>query len=417
MSEARELYRDVYLRVTLERRLPSILTVVSQTVTVGANAPYATSAVVSPGFYVATVEPLDFLSGADGIFAMSMLSNYVNRPGGGFQGGVVVGGYHDPVVSATSGFAGFCLADAHTVQMRTEGRPTRGAAGAGDMRVVVTDAVGTVMYANPVNPPSSDDHGNSCATATSVSINSTLSGFLSPTSDVDFFRFTLSANTTITAVANSVFDSKGTLYDGNCNVITEDDDSAGNLDFRLQRTLTAGTYYLRVASFQGGSGGNYTVALSGVASGDDHGNSCATATAVSMNTSFTGTISPSSDVDYFRFTLGSTTLVTAQAATGWSKQRPGTPAPLVVCYGLGREVASVYYRDVQPVENAAELSAASRSSRDQGRDLLVLQGYSHFNRAKLADGMAMLDDRAQFDELGVWPGIEPDFLFRLLKAR
>ena len=112
------------------------------------------------------------------------------------------------------------------------------------MRVVVTDAVGTVMYANPVNPPSSDDHGNSCATATSVSINSTLSGFLSPTSDVDFFRFTLSANTTITAVANSVFDSKGTLYDGNCNVITEDDDSAGNLDFRLQRTLTAGTYKL-----------------------------------------------------------------------------------------------------------------------------------------------------------------------------
>lgn len=308
---------NIRLRVTLERRLPSILTVVSQTVTVGANAPYATSAVVSPGFYVATVEPLDFLSGADGIFAMSMLSNYVNRPGGGFQGGVVVGGYHDPVVSATSGFAGFCLADAHTVQMRTEGRPTRGAAGAGDMRVVVTDAVGTVMYANPVNPPSSDDHGNSCATATSVSVNSTLSGFLSPTSDVDFFRFTLSSNTTITAVANSVFDSKGTLYDGNCNVITEDDDSAGNLDFRLQRTLTAGTYYLRVASFQGGSGGNYTVALSGVASGDDHGNSCATATAVSMNTSFTGTISPSSDVDYFRFTLGSTTLVTAQAATGF----------------------------------------------------------------------------------------------------
>lgn len=107
----------------------------------------------------------------------------------------------------------------------------------------------------------------------------------------------------------------------------------------------------------------------------------------------------------------------ARAATGWSIERPGTPAPLVVCYGLGREVASVYYRDVQPVENAAELSAASRSSRDQGRDLLVLQGYSHFNRAKLADGMAMLDDRAQFDELGVWPGIEPDFLFRLLKAR
>jgi hypothetical protein len=306
---------NIRLQVTLERRLPTQQMIISQVVTVGQNAPYVSSTTVSPGFYVATVAPLDPLSGADGIFGMSLLSNYVDRPGGGFQGGVVVGGYHDPVASATSGFAGFCLADAHTVQMRTEGRPTRGPSGAGDLRIAVANAGGSVVYANPVAGPSSDDHGNSCSSATPVAINSTLVGLILPLSDVDFFRFTLSGNTLVTAEASTSFDSLGTLYDGNCNVILEDDDGAGNLDFRFQRTLPAGTYYLRVSSFAAASGGAYGVTLSGVAIGDDHGNNCTTATGVSVGTSFGGSLTPSTDVDFFRFTLGSTTTITATASS------------------------------------------------------------------------------------------------------
>ena len=308
---------NIRLQVTLERRLPTQQTIVSQVVTVGQNSPWMSSTTVSPGFYVATVAPLDPLAGADGIFGMSLLSNYVDRPGGGFQGGVVVGGYHDPVASATSGFAGFCLADAHTVQMRTEGKPTRGPAGAGDLRIAVANASAAVVYANPVAGPSGDDHGNSCASATSVAVGSTFSGFLAPTTDVDFFRFTLSGSTAITAQASSVFDSLGTLYDANCIQIAQDDDGAGNLDFRLQRTLPAGTYYLRVASFNAATGGSYQVSLTGVATGDDHGNSCATATGVSVGSSFSGTLSPTTDVDFFRFTLGGTTTITATASSSF----------------------------------------------------------------------------------------------------
>ncbi len=308
---------NIRLQVTLERRLPTPQTIISQVVTVGQNSPYVTSTTVAPGFYVATVAPLDPLPGTDGIFGMSLLSNYVDRPGGGFQGGVVVGGYHDPAASATSGFAGFCLADAHTVQMRTEGKPTRGPSGAGDLRIAVANASSSVIYANPIAGPSGDDHGNTCSSATPVALNSTFSGFLAPTSDVDFFRFTLSGNTAVTAQASSVFDSLGTLYDANCNVVVEDDDSGGNLDFRLQRTLPAGTWYLRVASFQGAWGGSYQIALSGVATGDDHGNNCATATGVSVGTAFGGSLTPSTDVDFFRFTLGSTTTITATASSSF----------------------------------------------------------------------------------------------------
>lgn len=142
---------NIRLRVTLERRLPTTQVVVSQVVTVGQNSPYVTSATVSPGFYVATVEPIDTLTGADGVFGMSLLSSFVNRPGGGFQGGVVLGGYHDPFASSVSGFAGFCLPDAHSVQIRTEGRPTRGPAGAGDLAIALGNSDGQIVYQNPTS--------------------------------------------------------------------------------------------------------------------------------------------------------------------------------------------------------------------------------------------------------------------------
>lgn len=91
--------------------------------------------------------------------------------------------------------------------------------------------------------------------------------------------------------------------------------------------------------------------------------------------------------------------------------------PLVICYGLGREVVTVYYRDTQPAANAADVAAARDKAKAEGRDLLVMQGYTIFNRARAADGMKLLDDRKQFEELAVYPGIEPDFLFRVLKAK
>lgn len=107
----------------------------------------------------------------------------------------------------------------------------------------------------------------------------------------------------------------------------------------------------------------------------------------------------------------------AEMAQQWAAERPGLPAPTVACYGLGREVVTVYQRDAVPIETGAELRLASNKSRSEGRELLVIQGYGPFNRVKLADGMAMLDDPSQFEELGAWPGIEPDFYFRLLRAK
>ncbi len=104
----------------------------------------------------------------------------------------------------------------------------------------------------------------------------------------------------------------------------------------------------------------------------------------------------------------------AQLTQGWTKDH--AIKPLVLCFGLGREVISVYQPEAKPAEGVAELTAARAKAKAEGRDLLVIQGYTNFHRARVPDAMALLDDRTQFMELGAFPGIEPDFLFRVLKA-
>ena len=105
----------------------------------------------------------------------------------------------------------------------------------------------------------------------------------------------------------------------------------------------------------------------------------------------------------------------AQYVDAWRAEHPGDKEPMVACYGLGREVMSVYTPKVIAMSKATELMAARDKARAEGRPLLVIQGYTLFNRSQLPDGMKILDDRGQFAELGAWPALDPDFFFRVLQ--
>ena len=107
----------------------------------------------------------------------------------------------------------------------------------------------------------------------------------------------------------------------------------------------------------------------------------------------------------------------AQYVQQWITAHPADKAPLVACYGLGREVMSVYYPQVIPAGRATDLRALQQKARAEHRPLLVMQGYTMFNRTQLPDGMKLLDDRAQFAELAAWPALDPDFYFRVLEDR
>jgi hypothetical protein len=104
-----------------------------------------------------------------------------------------------------------------------------------------------------------DDHGDTRSTATSVALPNIKFGNLS-SNDVDMFKITLPAAATVTLSSNGPVDTYARLLNSNGNVITEaDDDSEDELNFTIQRSLAAGTYYLEVSGYDEEAVGDYEV--------------------------------------------------------------------------------------------------------------------------------------------------------------
>lgn len=133
------------VRILIERRpdANTSVTVFEATTSLTLASAYTNSIELPTGFYAATVSATGGSAGgeADGQFFFELTTSFVNRPGGGFQGGAVVGGYHAAhPFGGVSGFAAFCLATPHSASIRVLSRPTYGATGAEDLRLKLRDA-------------------------------------------------------------------------------------------------------------------------------------------------------------------------------------------------------------------------------------------------------------------------------------
>jgi Tol biopolymer transport system component len=132
------------VRVRIARRTATTTDVVFEsTQTISLATPFTTSIDLPPAFYEATVAPTSGTTGGapEGQFFFELTTSFINRPGGGFQGGAVVGGYHAThPFGGVSGFAAFCLATPHTTSVRVLSAPSYGPAGAGDLRLRMQDA-------------------------------------------------------------------------------------------------------------------------------------------------------------------------------------------------------------------------------------------------------------------------------------
>ncbi len=167
------------------------------------------------------------------------------------------------------------------------------------------------------NAQVTDDHGNTCSTATPVAVPGSATGSLEIGDDADYFQISLTDGVTLIASATTQFDSVGLVRDANCNIIAFDDDSNGNLDFRIEQFLGPGTYYLAVVGFDSSDVGSYTVSLTLGAppAADDHGNLCSTATSSTVPGSVSGQLETQADVDYFRISLTADATLTAAATS------------------------------------------------------------------------------------------------------
>ena len=107
-----------------------------------------------------------------------------------------------------------------------------------------------------------DDHGNSIATATKVSVPSSTKGVVNTGTDLDFFSFTLTSSRSVTIRSTGAVDTWGTLYNASGSIITEaDDTSSTNYNFTITRTLAAGTYYVSVEGYASTDTGAFGLTL------------------------------------------------------------------------------------------------------------------------------------------------------------
>ena len=126
-------------RLRLERRADDEREVIFD-VAVAAGSSLV-SETVPPGFYVVSFNPLQSESTS---FSVEARTRFPDRPGGGFQGGAVFGGLHDPT-RETTGFAGFCIADDQDVRISVFSTPTYGSSGARGLEFSLRDRDGQTV--------------------------------------------------------------------------------------------------------------------------------------------------------------------------------------------------------------------------------------------------------------------------------
>ena len=146
-----------------------------------------------------------------------------------------------------------------------------------------------------------DDHGDTGDQATSVALGSSTQGHLERQGDRDYFRFSLPESGTLTVYTTGDIDTYGHLW-GDGQWLDENDDGGTASNFRIERSASAGTYYILVRGYDDQSTGRYTLAVrfTPSLSSDDHGDSEREATRVRLGDRTWGNIETTRDEDYFQ---------------------------------------------------------------------------------------------------------------------
>ncbi len=146
------------------------------------------------------------------------------------------------------------------------------------------------------------------ATAIAVTLGTPVSGAISPGGDVDFYSFTLASPSAVTIETTGATDTAGRLQNSAGSLVEFDSDDGTGSNFRIEWTLGAGAYFIRVSGQSSSVTGNYSLSVAATADSDFTRDG---AIAVTVGTPASGAISPA-DVDFYRFTLASPSVVTIE---------------------------------------------------------------------------------------------------------
>ena len=115
----------------------------------------------------------------------------------------------------------------------------------------LNDSVLTTIATSVVDPQDIYEADDSFATAKPIASGFSQSRSIHTATDVDYVRFTLSAEANVTILTSGVYgdDTQMTLYNGTQTQIDFDDDSGDGWFSMINRTLPAGTYYIKIEAY------------------------------------------------------------------------------------------------------------------------------------------------------------------------
>ncbi len=114
-----------------------------------------------------------------------------------------------------------------------------------------------------------DDHSNNRSGATSLVLGSSLSGRIETGGDVDYFRVRVNESGRLIVYTTGNLDTRGTLQNSSGSALTNNDDGGSGDNFRIERSVNAGTYYVKVEGYDSSETGDYTLHVRLISDGDD----------------------------------------------------------------------------------------------------------------------------------------------------
>ena len=105
------------------------------------------------------------------------------------------------------------------------------------------------------------------ATATTVGANSSTAGVLEEADDLDVFRVVLSQSGELRIGTTGSTDTFGSLLNSGGTLLESDDDDGFGVNFLIELTLSAGTYFITVAGYDASVTGPYTLNLTFTSTG------------------------------------------------------------------------------------------------------------------------------------------------------
>ena len=146
-----------------------------------------------------------------------------------------------------------------------------------------------------------------CGSAPPVACGSTTAGEIAEAGQWQIYQVTLASPNMLKLYTVGSTDTFGTLYDGNCTEIAQNDTADEN--FQITQAVDAGTYYIQVRHAAASSIGSYDLVVE--CSDDDHGDDIDEATALNCNSSAAGRVDSGGDVDYFKAVFWGTGILKA----------------------------------------------------------------------------------------------------------